>query len=214
MGFWNNLDLLNRVVFWLTIATVAAPFAFGIAALVLQTRARKLDDERVDRLQQANETLKRDLQSSMHRASEAALAAQRANARIEAEAQTKRDADARRRIPPLLDVEMRSADGHQVVVLFKSLNLIPFEVSDTVVTSNDQIVSGISLDWTPVFPTNDRTVFSRKSAIQWERVRDSYLELRVRYRSRAPDSRDLPGHAGMIVKKYRIGADGQLTGAP
>jgi hypothetical protein len=96
MGFWNNLDLLNRLVFWLIIATVAAPFAFGIAALVFQTRAKKLDAERVDRLQQANETLR----------------------------------------------------------------------------------------------------------------------LRVRYRSRTPDSRDLPGHAGMIVKKYHLGADGQLTAAP
>ena len=63
MSWWGNADILNRAVFWLTVATIVSPFIFGLAALFVQNRAKTLEDQQLARLRATNESLVRDLES-------------------------------------------------------------------------------------------------------------------------------------------------------
>lgn len=64
MNWWTDLDVLNRMVLWLTVLTVASPFVFGLATLAVQSRAKKLEDQRVETLRAANRDLQQDLGES------------------------------------------------------------------------------------------------------------------------------------------------------
>ena len=61
MTWWSDLDILNRMAFWLTVLAVASPFVFGLATLAVRSRAKVLEDRRVDALRKANEQLQQDL---------------------------------------------------------------------------------------------------------------------------------------------------------
>lgn len=61
MTWWSDLEILSKLVFWLTVLAVASPFVFGLAALAVQNRAKMLEDQRVDALRTANERLQQDL---------------------------------------------------------------------------------------------------------------------------------------------------------
>lgn len=70
MSWWTNAETLNRGVYWLTVATIASPFIFGLAMLLLQSRAKALEDQRLEALQNANTSLARDLDASKHQVAE------------------------------------------------------------------------------------------------------------------------------------------------
>lgn len=70
MNWWNNVETLNRGVFWLTVAMIAAPFVFGLLALVVQNRAKALEDQRLETLRMTNQSLAEDLQASKQQVAE------------------------------------------------------------------------------------------------------------------------------------------------
>ena len=211
MNFWSSTETLNRLVFWLTVATIAAPFLFGLSALLVQKRAKTLEDARVESLRLANENLATALNFSQEKVTKlqrdtasASADAKAANAKLEEEERLKNEAAVRRRTPPVISAELRAIGPGKLVVVLKSENLIPFEFHAVVVTTENLMVSGLPLDWPKVFPTGNLSVFYSNVDIQWAIVREGYLELRVSYRSLAPELLGTPGHSGSIVKKYRV----------
>lgn len=50
MDWLNSAESLNRLATWLTVATFVAPLLFGVAALVAQNRAKRLEAQVIARL--------------------------------------------------------------------------------------------------------------------------------------------------------------------
>lgn len=147
------------------------------------------------------------VQRAEERATEALSLAQRTQQQVAEEQQAKREADDRRRMAPVMSVDLEPLTLGKVRLRITSQNLVPFEFNDVVVTTENVIVSGIPMGFAKIFPTADRRVFVGEIAIQTDRVRESYLELRFRYRSLVAEELMLPGHEGEITHKYKASTD-------
>ena len=100
-------------------------------------------------------------------------------------------------------------------VTIRSENGIPFECQWTVVTSDSTAVTGVPLEWTPVYPTIAKRVFYSERELQPDRVKGGHLEFRFSYRAFSAAELDLPGLSGSITKRYVLSADGlELRATP
>jgi len=91
--------------------------------------------------------------------------------------------EAFKKTPPQVEASLqRNADG-SFVVLIRPLNDVPFECDWRVVTKNDVVVSGISLEWAKVVPKQHISVYREHADLDLDKVRDEYVELRFSFRS-------------------------------
>jgi hypothetical protein len=117
----------------------------------------------------------------------------------------------RKKTPPLIDVKMRaSSSPNQLVVLWESKNLIPFECQWTVVT-HDRRVGTIPIEWIKIYPTAEDKKFHSIEDIDRQKVIDGYIEIRFRYRSIYAAEMNIPELSGEIVQTYKIAEDGSLV---
>ena len=197
ISFWNNSDVLNCLVCWFTFVAVVTPLAFGLMALIFQKRAKHLED-------QQTEVLAHELKSSQEHVGQLERRTMELNREIEKNRVAKIEEEKRRRTPPQLIVELTAVAPQKLQIHLGSRNLIPFEFKVMLATTKDEIVSGVPLEWTKVFPTTERRIFHKDLNVNWDRIRENYVELRFDFRSLAPKFIDLPGHYGHIVKKYHV----------
>lgn len=121
-----------------------------------------------------------------------------------AQQEAEKEAEARRRTLPQMAVNLELQRG-KFSVRIVSLNLIPFECTWAVVTTNDRLVSGIMLGWQAVYSTERKKVFRFSENVQLQEVTDDYLELRFRYRSVFSAEQNYPESLqGEIIRKYRL----------
>ena len=112
----------------------------------------------------------------------------------------------RRNTPPLIDVRLgnSSSSSGEILLEIQAENEIPFTARWTVLTTRNELVSGILLEDFEAHPTKERNRFLVKVAIQGDKVRENYIELHFTYTSRyAAELNDPPHLKGEIVKKYR-----------
>jgi hypothetical protein len=108
----------------------------------------------------------------------------------------------------LADLKARAPQN--LFVSIKSENLIPFEFKYRINTTNDLLVSPLMLEYIKVFPTEQHQLFHRYVNIDWERIKDKYVELEFTFRSLVPELFNENGHTGSITKKYRVEDNGDL----
>jgi hypothetical protein len=211
----ETLRRWSQILLWVSIILPTLGAAAFAARYYVERYEKRLSsaqaEETIRSARQDSEAARRDVGKARETiavlerdTAEAREAARIANERLEAERKAREEAAARRRTPPLLTAELGVMAPGELAVVLKSQNGIPFEYDTRVVTTNDELVSGLWLEWAKVFPTDSQRAHYQKLTIQWQKVRDAYLELKVRYRSQAPEFRDLPGHAGRIVRRYRV----------
>lgn len=113
-----------------------------------------------------------------------------------------------RRTAPKLDAYLEVQGKGKVNLEIKSRNLIPFEYRYVVVTEKNLVVAPLPITMSKVYPDKDHDLFFLPISLQLDRIKDHYLELRFTFESLSFDQFHLPGHEGEIIKKYRIGPNG------
>lgn len=68
--WWTDPEFLNKAVLWLTVGTIASPFVLGLCALVLQSRAKTLEDARLEAVRASNQALAENLDASRRKVAE------------------------------------------------------------------------------------------------------------------------------------------------
>jgi hypothetical protein len=127
----------------------------------------------------------------------------------EQEAETERI----RHTAPIIAVGLTSVpDPGKVMVYFESKNLVPFEYRYLITTEDNLVISGVPLSFNKVYPKNGPKggLFYSVDQLQWQRIKNNYLEIRFTFQSLSYEELRLPGHSATIIRKYRIGADGAL----
>jgi hypothetical protein len=127
----------------------------------------------------------------------------------EQEAETERI----RHTAPIIEVGLTSVpEPGKVMVYFESKNLVPFEYRYVVTTEDNLVVSGIPLGFTKAYPKSGPkgSGFYSVDQLQWERIKNNYLEIRFTFQSMSYEDLRLPGHSATIIRKYKIGSDGAL----
>ena len=113
-----------------------------------------------------------------------------------------------KRTPPKVEATIKTGqeDGKFYVVI-EPRNDVPFEEQWMIVTLNNEIISGIPLDWTKIVPNSEHPHFHQQAGMDLSKVRDGYIELRFNYRS--VFAAELPNLdlAGRFVKRYRLSPD-------
>lgn len=109
---------------------------------------------------------------------------------------------------PDLNVSIKTDEKtKKFCVAIESNNNIPFEFDFRVVTLDNIIVSGIFLEWGKYYPTNTNPICFESIEINTEKVIDSYVELRFKFRSIfAAEMHDL-SNSGEITKSYLLSPD-------
>lgn len=159
--------------------------------------------------QETIELLRKELREARGLLGEIQKGGERTERRLLEDSQARVKAEQRRRTPPLMDANLVNAERPgEALVTITSRNLIPFECQIVIATASNVIVSGIPVGWSRVIPTEGLSIFRSKKSIRWDQVADDYLELRFNFRSLIPELFDTPGHHGLILKKYRVGAEG------
>ena len=122
-----------------------------------------------------------------------------------------RAATERKNTPPLISARMGlSSSSGELRLEVNCMNDIPFDTNWTVVTRDNQLVSGFPLEKVRVVPKEDRTRFMYRVSINEEKVVDDYIELSFRYESAYSSELNNPAHlSGEIVEKYKY-VDGRL----
>jgi hypothetical protein len=69
------------------------------------------------------------------------------------------------------------------------------------------------MGFTKVYPKSGPkgSLFYSVDQLQWERIKNNYLEIHFTFQSLSYEELRLPGHSATIVRKYKIGPDGALT---
>jgi hypothetical protein len=130
---------------------------------------------------------------------------------LNAERHARAQAEEKRKTPPKLRAELKSRAPENLFVSISSENLIPFEFEFGIVTMNNIRINPKSLEYLKVFPTEQQRLFKEDVNINWEKVKDNYMELRFNFRSLAPELFKETGHIGSIIKKYRVADTGDLV---
>jgi hypothetical protein len=146
-----------------------------------------------------------DLRTKLANTAEVARQAQKV---LEEKQRAEAEAEEKRRTPPKFLADLKARAPQNLWVAIISENLIPFEYEYVIVSMNNEPVSPLMLDWTKLFPTEQNRHFYSDVNVNWERVKDKYLELQFRFRSLAPDLFKESGHEGRIIKKYRVDDNG------
>jgi hypothetical protein len=118
-----------------------------------------------------------------------------------------------KRTAPIITVGLTSVPEHgKVMAYFESNNLVPFEYQYVITTEENLVISSVPLGFTKVNPKSGPkgSQFYSIDQLQWERIKNNYLEIRFTFRSLSYEQLRLPGHSATIIRKYRIGPDGSL----
>jgi hypothetical protein len=121
--------------------------------------------------------------------------------------QAEQEAERIRRTPPKIIAGLVPVTKGKVIVSIVSQNLIPFQYRYTICTKNNLVVAGFPMGMSKVYPREGQASFSFPTDIQLDRVQDGYLEFRFTFMSLSYEELHLPGHAGEIVVKYKLGPD-------
>ena len=114
---------------------------------------------------------------------------------------------------PIITVGLTSVPEHgKVMAYFESKNLVPFEYRYVITTEDNIVVSGIPLGYTKVFPKSGPkgSLFYSIDQLQWERIKNSHLEIHFTFQSLSYEELRLPGHSATIIRKYTISPNGSL----
>jgi hypothetical protein len=123
------------------------------------------------------------------------------------------DANRIKHTAPIITVGLTSVPEHgKVMVYVESINLVPFEYRYVVTTENNRNVSGWTPVYSKVYPKSGPkgSTFYSVEPLQWEQIKNNYLELHFTFQSLSYEELRLPGHSATIIRKYRIGPDGSL----
>jgi hypothetical protein len=131
---------------------------------------------------------------------------------IRGELETKKhqeeDAERVRRTAPIIDAYLQPVNG-KIYLYMKSKNLIPYEFRYFIVNSSNTILGGFPIAMQAIYPkADDDLKYIVKDDIDLKAVPDHYVELRFLFQSLSYDELQLPGHAGEIIRKYKISSDG------
>jgi hypothetical protein len=114
---------------------------------------------------------------------------------------------------PIITVGLTSVPEHgKVMEYVESKNLVPFEYRYVITTEENLIVAGVPLVFTKVYPKSGPkgSQFYSIDQLQWERIKNNYLEFHFTFQSLSYEELRLPGHSATIIRKYRIAPDGVL----
>ena len=129
-------------------------------------------------------------------------------------AELNKSAEAQRKnTPPLIDVRLgnSSSSTGEILLEIKAENEIPFTARWSVLTTRNELVSGILLEDFEAHPTKERNRFVAKVPIQGEKVQENYIELHFTFTSRySAELNNPPNLKGEIVKKYRY-SNGRIS---
>jgi hypothetical protein len=128
--------------------------------------------------------------------------------------QQEAEAERIRHTAPIIVVSLASVPEHgKIMVRFESVNHIPFEYRYVLTTENNRIVSGIPFAFSKAFPKSapGGVLFYSIDPIQFDQIKNNYLEIRLTYQSLSYEELRLPGHSATIIRKYKIGSDDSLT---
>ena len=117
------------------------------------------------------------------------------------------EAERIRRTAPLIDPYLQPVNG-KVYLYMKSNNLIPYEFQYFIVNSSSTILGGFPIAMQAVYPKAGDDLKYIVKDIDLKAIPDHYIELRFNFQSLSYDELQLPGHAGQIIRKYKIGNDG------
>ena len=111
----------------------------------------------------------------------------------------------RKNTPPLIDVQLgNSSSTKETLLEIKTQNEIPFKARWSVLTTRNELVSGIMLKDFEVHPTKEKRRFLVKLPINADKVRGNYIELHFTFTSLYfAEMNDPPHLEGTIIKKYR-----------
>jgi hypothetical protein len=116
--------------------------------------------------------------------------------------------DTQKRTPPKLDVAIKTDEsGGQFYVVIEPKNNVAFEEQFLIVTRNDEIISGVPLDWAKIFPNSASPNLLALANMDLSKVKDNYVELRFQFRSIY--SAELPdlNLSGKLIKRYSLSPD-------
>jgi hypothetical protein len=125
--------------------------------------------------------------------------------------QQEEEAERIKHTAPMIQVWLTGVEKGNVMVHVKSENLIPFEYNYKIVTENNLIVSAIPTLMSKLYPTASNDLFYNVEELHSGQITNNYLELRFRFMSLSYEELQLPGHAGTLIRKYRIEPDDSLT---
>lgn len=115
--------------------------------------------------------------------------------------------EAFKRTPPDIGVSIKTKEpSGEFVVVIEPRNKIPFEFQWVIVTKDDQIISGIPLEWGKVYPKVSNRFFDR-AEFDTSKVVDNYIELRFKYRSLYAQEVQGADLTGRTIKNYVLSAD-------
>ncbi len=116
--------------------------------------------------------------------------------------------EAFKRTPPDIDVGIKTGEEDQeFYVVVEPQNRVPFEFQWLVVTGNNQVISGLQLDWEKIFPDEQYKPMLQRARINLAKVIDDYIELRFHYRSIYADEVGDPKLCGRLIKRYNLSQD-------
>jgi len=129
---------------------------------------------------------------------------------IKGELETKQhqeeDAERIRRTAPLIDAYLQPVDG-KVYLYMKSKNLIPYEFRYFIVDSSNHVLGGFPIAMQAIYPKAGDDLKYIVKDIDLKGIPDHYIELWFAFQSLSYDELQLPGHAGEIIRKYKISND-------
>ena len=111
----------------------------------------------------------------------------------------------RKNTPPLIDVRLgNSSRTGETLLEIKAKNEIPFTARWSVVTTRNEVVSGIMLEDFEAHPAKEKSRLLVKVSINADKVRENYIELRFSFTSLySAELNNPPNLKGEIDKKYR-----------
>lgn len=116
--------------------------------------------------------------------------------------------DAFKRTPPHIEVAIETGkEDEKFYVIIKPRNKVPFECQWLIVTQNNQVISGVPLDWVKIFPNDKYPFFQHCENINLNSVLYNYIELRFSYRSiYAPELKN-SNLSGELIRRYKLSPD-------
>jgi hypothetical protein len=109
---------------------------------------------------------------------------------------------------PDIAVDIKTGqEDEQFYVVIQPRNKVPFECCWRIVTQENQVVSGVMLDWAKIVPDDKHRLFLHRANIDLNRVINDYLELRFEYRSAYAAELNESSLKGDIVRRYKLSPD-------
>lgn len=109
------------------------------------------------------------------------------------------------RTPPKVDAELVRASNGEYQVWIKSINLLPFEATWSIVTEKSILVGAVMTGPEAIYPASERPTVRYRVGLQAAKVSNNYIELRFRYNALSYAKLGRPDNLrGEIVKQYEF----------